>query len=52
MDVPKPMGLQLTLPFLQILLDKLHEENFRRVVMSVGHNKKILLNFLFKLQKN
>ena len=45
MDVPKPMAPINSKPFLQILLDKLHEENFRRVVMSVGHKYENIVEF-------
>lgn len=44
-EIPKPMALIGKKPFLSIILDKLHEDNFTSVVMSLGYKSEIIKNY-------
>lgn len=42
-DRPKPMANIAGRPFLERLLDRLHQQGIRRVVLAVGHKREIII---------
>lgn len=51
-DIPKPMVCINGKPFLEILLDYLNDSGFKRVVLSVGHLSKVIINHFGNSYKN
>lgn len=45
-DTPKPMAKIETKPFLEILLNYLKNQGIKKIILSVGYKKEIIINYL------
>jgi len=44
-DIPKPMALVNSKPFLEIILDNLNKSGFKKVILSVGYLSEIIIGY-------
>lgn len=44
-DIPKPMAPIAGRPFLEYILTSLHHQNFKNIVLSVGHKSEVIQNY-------